>query len=174
VQVGKALGAHVIAVASTTEKRAAAQEAGADAVLDREPEGWRDRLKALAPDGLDVVFDPVCGPLLQPAFRSLRWGGRHLVIGFAGGDIPALPVNLPLLKGAALVGVDYRQYAEVFETEAAAKALGELLDWAGAGRLTPPVGRVFPFDEAGEGLAFALTGQGIGKTLLAVGDGGSA
>lgn len=74
-------------------------------------------------EGIDVVFDPVSGPLLQPAFRSLGWGGRHLVVGFAGGDMPALPVNLPLLKGAALIGVDYRQFGAVFEAEAAASEL---------------------------------------------------
>ncbi|WP_339949175.1 NADPH:quinone oxidoreductase family protein [uncultured Albimonas sp.] len=168
VQVGRAMGARVIAVASTPEKRAAAEAAGAHASLDREPEGWRERLKALAPEGVDVVFDPVAGPLMQPAFRSLRWGGRHLVIGFAGGEIPALPVNLPLLKGASLVGVDYRQFSAVFEPEAAERALGELLDWVAEGRLVPPVGRVFPFEEATAALEFALTGAGSAKTLLAV------
>lgn len=168
VQVGKVLGARVIAVASTDVKRAAVQRHGADATLDREPEGWRERLKAIAPDGIDVVFDPVSGPLLQPAFRSLRWGGRHLVIGFASGNIPALPVNLPLLKGAALVGVDYRQFAAVYEAPYAWRELGELLRWVGDGRLDPPVGRVFGFDQHRDALAFALSGEGIGKTIFEV------
>jgi NADPH2:quinone reductase len=167
-QIGKLLGARVIGVASTEAKRAAVARAGADATLDREPEGWRERLRAIAPDGIDVVFDPVSGPLLQPAFRSLRWGGRHLVIGFASGAIPALPVNLPLLKGAALVGVDYRQFAAVFEAEYAGRELGELLDWVADGRLDPPVGRVFGFDQSREALAFALSGEGIGKTIFEV------
>lgn len=168
VQVGKLLGARVIGVASTEIKRVAAQQHGADSTLDRELEGWRERLKAIAPDGIDVVFDPVSGPLLQPAFRSLRWGGRHLVIGFASGNIPALPVNLPLLKGAALVGVDYRQFAAVYETAYAGRELGELLDWVGDGRLDPPVGRVFGFDQYREALTFALGGEGIGKTIFEV------
>ena len=168
VQVGRAMGARVIAVASTPEKRAAAEAAGAEASLDREPEGWRDRLRALAPEGVDVVFDPVTGPLMQPAFRSLRWGGRHLVIGFASGEIPSLPVNLPLLKGAALVGVDYRQFSAVFEPEAAERALDELLEMVAEGRIAPPVGRVFPFEQATQALEFALTGAGSAKTLLAV------
>lgn len=168
VQVGKLLGARVIGVASTESKRAAVVQHGADFTLDREPEGWRERLKAVDPDGIDVVFDPVSGPLLQPAFRSLRWGGRHLVIGFASGNIPALPVNLPLLKGAALVGVDYRQFAAVYETAYAGRELVELLDWVGEGRLDPPVGRVFGFDEYREALAFALGGEGIGKTIFEV------
>lgn len=171
VQVGRAMGARVIAVASSPAKREAAEAAGAEASLDREPEGWRDRLKALAPGGIDVVFDPVSGPLMEPAFRSLRWGGRHLVIGFAGmgaGGIPKLPVNLPLLKGAALVGVDYRQFAQVFEPEAASAMLDELLGWVAEGRLDPPAGRVFAMDEAAAALDYALSGAGIGKTLLVV------
>lgn len=168
VQIGKLLGARVIGVASTDAKRGAVQRQGADATLDREPEGWRERLKAIAPDGIDVVFDPVSGPLLQPAFRSLRWGGRHLVIGFASGAIPALPVNLPLLKGASLVGVDYRQFAAVYEEAYAGQELGELLDWVADGKLDPPVGRVFGFDQHREALAFALSGEGIGKTIFEV------
>ncbi len=168
VQVGRLLGANVIGVASTEQKRVAVQEAGAGVTLDRTVEGWRDRLKTVAPQGIDVVFDPVSGPLLQPAFRSLGWGGRYLVVGFAGGDIPALPVNLPLLKGAALIGVDYRQFGAVFEAEAAASELEELLAWVAKGELDVPVGRTFPFGQYREALEFALSGDGTGKTILVV------
>ena len=168
VQIGRLLGANVIGVASTEQKRAVVAEAGAGATLDRVVEGWRDRLKAVSPNGVDVVFDPVSGPLLQPAFRSLGWGGRYLIVGFAGGDIPALPVNLPLLKGAALVGVDYRQFGAVFETEAAASELEELLAWVAKGELDVPVGRTFPFGKYREALEYALSGDGAGKTILVV------
>ncbi|QQS11579.1 MAG: NADPH:quinone oxidoreductase family protein [Rhodospirillales bacterium] len=168
VQVGRLLGAEVIAVASTEEKRAMAARHGAGVTLDREVEGWRDRLKAVAGDGIDVVFDPVCGPLFQPAFRSLRWGGRHLVVGFVGGPIPALPANLTLMKGAALIGVDYRQFADVFERDKAGRDLDELLGWVADGRLDPPTGRIFPFEAFREALTFALGGEGTGKTILAV------
>ncbi len=168
VQVGRLLGANVIGVASTEEKRVAVKEAGAGGTLDRDVEGWRDRLKAVAPNGIDVVFDPVSGPLLQPAFRSLGWGGRYLVVGFAGGDIPALPVNLPLLKGAALVGVDYRQFGAVFEVGAAAGELDELLTWVSKGDLNVPVGRTFSFAKYREALEYALSGVGTGKTILVV------
>jgi len=168
VQVGRLLGANVIGVASTEQKRAVVAEAGAGATLDRTVEGWRDRLKAVCPNGVDVVFDPVSGPLLQPAFRSLGWGGRYLIIGFAGGDIPALPVNLPLLKGAALVGVDYRQFGAVFEAEAAASELEELLARVAKGELNVPVGRTFSFGEHREALQYALSGDGTGKTILVV------
>jgi NADPH2:quinone reductase len=168
VQVGRLLGANVIGVASTEQKRAVVATAGAHVTLDRDVDGWRDRLKAAAPNGIDVVFDPVSGPLLQPAFRSLGWGGRYLVIGFAGGAIPALPVNLPLLKGAALVGVDYRQFSAVFEAGAAARALDELLAWVAKGDLDVPVGRTFPFGKSREALEYALSGGGAGKTILVV------
>jgi NADPH2:quinone reductase len=168
LQVGKVLGARVIAAASSEEKRMFAREHGADLAIDTAPEGWRDRLKALT-DGkaIDVIFDPTCGPLFELAFRSLAWRGRHLVIGFAGGPIPALPANLPLMKGAALVGVDVRQFP-LFEPERAATYLTELLGWVADGRLKPPVGRVFGFDEAKDALTFALTGSGVGKTVLRV------
>jgi len=168
VQIGHLLGATVIAVASTSEKRALAARHGAAITLDRDVDGWRDRLKAAAGGGIDVVFDPVCGPLFQPAFRSLNWGGRHLVVGFVGGPIPALPANLPLMKGAALIGVDYRQFSAVFESRKASDELDELLAWVGAGKLEPPAGRVFSFGEYREALAFALSGQGTAKTILAV------
>jgi NADPH2:quinone reductase len=168
VQIGCLLGANVVAVASTLEKRALALSCGAAVVLDREPDGWRDRLRATAPDGVDVAFDPVSGPLLQPAFRSLKWRGRYLVVGFASGAIPALPINLALLKGASLVGVDYRQFSDVFEAGRARRELSELLGWVGDGRLDPPVGRRFAFEQFGEALAFALSGQGGGKTILEV------
>lgn len=168
MQVGRVLGAQVIAVASTPEKRAFALAHGAHAVLDAEPEGWRDRLKAVcAGAGPDVVFDPVCGPLFEPAFRSLVWGGRHLVVGFVGGPIPSLRTNLTLMKGAALVGVDVRQFA-LFEAERARAQVHELLDWAADGRIAPPVGREFAFDDYRAALEFALSGQGLGKTVLRV------
>jgi NADPH2:quinone reductase len=170
VQVGLALGAQVIAAGSTPEKRAFAESLGAQASIDVEPDGWRDRLKALTEGkGVDVIFDPVCGPLFEAGFRSLAWGGRHLVVGFAGGKgIPALPSNLSIMKGAALVGVDVRQFP-IFEPAKAAAELTELLAWVGEGRLTPPVGRTFPLADAGQALEFALTGTGLGKTVLEIG-----
>ena len=167
VQVGKRLGARVIAAASTPEKRQFALDHGADAVIDTTPEGWRDRLKtACDGGGPDVVFDPVCGPLFQPAFRSLAWRGRHLVVGFVGGAIPALPANLTLMKGAALIGVDVRQHM-LFEPQRAAQQLAELMAWVAEGSLSPPVGRRFALEEFAAALEFALTGKGMGKTVLA-------
>jgi NADPH2:quinone reductase len=166
--VGRVLGAEVIAAASTEQKRAFVRSHGAEHVIDTDPQAWRERLKAISGgQGVDVVFDPVCGPLFELAFRSLAWRGRHLIIGFAGGPIPALPANLPLMKGAGLIGVDVRQFP-LFEPQRAQASLAELLDWVAEGRLAPPVGRVFAFDQAREALSFALSGAGIGKTVLAL------
>jgi len=168
VQVGKLLGAKVIAAGSTEEKRGFARANGANLVIDTLVEGWRDRLKqACDGKGPDVVFDPVCGPLFELAFRSLVWRGRHLVVGFAGGPIPALPANLPLMKGAALLGVDVRQFP-LFEGERAAAEMSELLGWVADGRLEPPVGRQFGLEEFAPALDYALSGQGMGKTTLAI------
>ena len=168
VQVAKLLGGRVIAAASTERKRAFCRELGSDEVLDTEPDGWRDRLRSLCGGrGPDVVFDPVCGKLFEPAFRSLAWRGRHLVLGFVGGPIPSLPANLPLMKGAALVGVDVRQFM-LFESALAAAHLDQLLAWAADGRLAQPVGRTFALEAFAEALEFALSGQGLGKTVVTV------
>jgi NADPH2:quinone reductase len=168
VQVGKALGARVVAAASTDAKRAFAQTQGADAVLDTEVDGWRDRLKAACGGrGPDVVFDPVCGPLFEPAFRSLHWRGRHLVVGFVGGPIPALPANLTLMKGAALVGVDIRQHM-LFDGAEVPGQMARLLGWAADGRIRPAVGAKFAFSGFGAALNAAISGKGLGKVVLEV------
>ncbi len=169
VQVARLLGARVVAVASTAERRAFAARLGAEATLDVDPDGWRDRLKAACGGrGPNVIVDPVCGPLFDAAFRSLAWGGRHLVIGFVGGPIPSLSANLPLLKGAALVGVDIRQFNRN-EPEAAEDNRRQLRRWLADGALNPQVGAVFGFDRFREALAHAAAGAGGGKTILRIG-----
>jgi NADPH:quinone reductase len=166
IQVGRLLGAEVIAAASTPEKRAFALAQGAQRVLDTNPDGWRERLKQLCEGrGPDVVFDPVCGPLFELAFRSQSWRGRHLVVGFVGGPIPKLPANLTLMKGASLVGVDVRQFL-LFEAERAQSHLRRLLDWVVDERLSPPVGRRFPLGEFAQAMQFATSGTGTGKTVI--------
>jgi NADPH2:quinone reductase len=168
VQVGALLEAEVIGCASTPEKRAFAADHGAQATVDTEVEGWRDRLKAACGGkGPDVVFDPVSGPLFEAAFRSLTWRGRHLVIGFVGGPIPKLPINLTLMKGAALVGVDVRQFF-IFEGERAQAHRSQLLGWVAEGRLVPPPGRRFEFEKFAEAMRYALSGSGSGKTVIEV------
>ncbi|MDF1734808.1 MAG: NADPH:quinone oxidoreductase family protein [Minwuia sp.] len=174
VQVGKAMGAEVVAVASTEEKRAFASDCGADHVLDSDVEGWRERLRALlGGKGPNVIFDPLCGPLFEPAFRSLAWGGRHLVVGFVGGPIPALRSNLPLMKGAGLLGVDVRQF-KLFEAGKAAAHMRELIAWTAEGRLSPALGKRFPFADFAAAMEHAHKGRGCGKTILDVVPAGTA
>lgn len=168
IQTARAMGARVIAAASTPAKREFALAQGASVAIDTEVEGWRDRLKeATGGKGPDVIFDPVCGPLFDPAFRSLAWNGRHLVVGFVGGPIPALKSNLTLLKGAALVGVDLRQFA-LNEPQAAATNFADIQRWLGDGTLNPPVGKVFAFEEYREALDFAFSGSGMAKTVVRI------
>ena len=172
VQLGKLLGARVIAAASTPEKRAFALAQGADVAIDTDVEGWRERLKAaLAGQKLGVVFDPLCGPLFEAAFRSLGWGGRHLVVGFVGGPIPALPSNLTLMKGAGLIGVDVRQF-QLFEPDAARAGLRQLAGWLAEGKLAPAVGPVFGWADYGAALEAGFAGKSLGKVVLAVGEPG--
>jgi NADPH2:quinone reductase len=170
IQVGKVLGAQVIAVASTEEKRAFALHLGADATLDTNEDGWRDRLKQICGGkGVDVIFDPVSGPLFEAAFRSLNWGGRHLVVGFAGGPIPKLPINLSLMKGASLVGVDVRQFL-LYENAHAMRHLDELLAWVATGKMIPPIGREFALDDFADAMRFAMSGSGLAKSVIRVSD----
>jgi NADPH2:quinone reductase len=169
IQVSKLLGAHVIAVASTAAKRVHALRLGADLVIDTEPAAWRDRLKALAAGRMpDVVIDPVCGPLFEPAFRSLVWNGRYLVVGFAAGAIPTLAANLPLLKGAALIGVDIRQF-NLNEPDPPEMNRRQLRRWLVEGAIEPQVGEVFPFEAFRDALAHAAKGASGGKTVVRVG-----
>lgn len=166
VQIGVVLGAQIIAVASSDDKRAFALSMGAQDCLDTQSEGWRDRLKGVTGGaGIDAIFDPVCGPLFELAFRSLAWRGRHLVVGFAGGPFPKLPVNLPLMKGASLVGVDVRQFM-LYEEAVAHRHLITMLDWVADGRLVPPVGPRYPFEQHRAAMAFALTGKAFGKAVI--------
>lgn len=170
IQIARALGAYVIAAASSPAKRQAALQQGAAAVVDYTAPDWRAEVKALAgPGGLDVVFDPVGGSTFEPAFRSLGWGGRHLVLGFTGGAIPALPINLALLKGAALVGVDIRQFALVYEPARALAEKQELAALYAQGLLQPASGTVFAFAEFDAALRSCAERQRIGKTLVQIG-----
>lgn len=168
VQVGKALGLTVIAAASSQEKRDYALSLGADAVVDYTADNWRDALKAAAPAGLDLVFDPVGGAYAEPAFRSLKWKGRHLVVGFAAGAIPALPYNLALLKGADLVGVDYARFSFMHEPAANLANTQVLLDWVASGKLAPLPGQTVAFDDFQQALAAVSGRTAVGRLVLTI------
>src|SRR6202008_4629216 len=139
IEIGKALGARVIACASSEDKLAVCREHGADAGINYAAEDLRERVKALTDGrGVDVVYDAVGGPYSEPAFRSLAWRGRLLVVGFAAGDIPKLPLNLALLKGASVVGVFWGDFARR-EPKRFAASIGQLIKWFGEGRLRADV-----------------------------------
>lgn len=168
VQIGKLLGARVIAAASTEQKRAFARAHGADAVIDYTETNWRDTLKELTGGhGADVIFDPVGGEISVQAFRSIAWRGRHLVVGFAAGAIPALPFNLPLLKGGALLGVDLAQIA-AREPEIQQRLMTELTGWLAAGQLKPVVGSVFAFEDFREAFKTMQTRAALGKMVVRI------
>lgn len=166
VTIAQILGARVIAAASTAERRDYALRLGAAAAVDTDPDGWRDRLADAVGGGqIDVVFDPVCGPLFDPAFRSLAWNGRHLVIGFVGGEIPGLKANLPLLKGASLVGVDVRNF-NLREPEKAEANRNLLRKWIADGVFPPPPVQIFPLARFRDALERAGSGKALGKVVL--------
>ncbi|WP_277052261.1 NADPH:quinone oxidoreductase family protein [Zestomonas thermotolerans] len=168
VEIGKALGARVIAAASSAEKLAVARAAGADELLNYAEEDLRERLKALTGgQGVDVVYDPVGGQLSEPAFRSLGWNGRHLVIGFASGSIPALPANLPLLKGAAMVGVFWGAFVARQPQDNLAN-FQQLFRWHAEGRLKPLVSQTYPLEHASEAIARLAARQALGKLVVQV------
>ena len=134
--------------------------------MDSRAENWRELVKA-ANDGkgVDIVVDTVGGEATEPAFRSLAWNGRHLVIGFAGGGIPRLPTNLALLKGASLVGVDIRQFG-IYQPEAAAANIRTLFELHESHGLRPHIGHRFKMTEFAEAMALAASGRALGRIVL--------
>src|SRR5688500_2834074 len=173
VEIGKALGARVIACASTDEKLAVCRDHGADATINYAAEDLRERIRALTEGrGIDVVYDAVGGQYTEPAFRSLAWRGRHLVIGFAAGEIPKLPLNLALLKGASVVGVFWGDFARRQPKEFA-QSIGQLSRWYAEGKLKPHVSQTMPLEKAAEALKLMAARQVKGKLVLTVGNSGS-
>ena len=165
VELGKRLGARVIAAASSAEKLDICRQYGADALIDYNADDLRERLKALAPGGLDVVYDPVGGALAEPALRSVRWKGRYLVIGFTAGDIPRIALNLPLLKGSSIVGVFYGSFLQ-HEPQRAQANTRALLAMLAEGKINPLVSKTYPLEQAADALSAVLARQAIGKLVL--------
>lgn len=166
VMIGKALGARVIAAASRDETLAVCQSHGADALINYRTGSLRDQLKELTGGrGPDVICDPVGGALTEPAFRSIAWGGRHLVIGFAGGAIPSLPLNLPLLKGASVIGVFWGAFAQR-EPVANARHLAQLMQWVADGTIAPVVSAQYPLASGAVALRDILERRVVGKVVI--------
>jgi NADPH2:quinone reductase len=166
VQIARAAGARVIAAASTDAKCARCKEIGADATINYSTENIRDALKALTNGkGPDVVYDPVGGDLAEPVFRSIAWRGRYLVVGFAGGGIPALPLNLSLLKGAAIVGVFWGDFVRR-EPQAFQRDLQQLATWYAEGKVTPVMDQTLPLSDLHAAYARMAARQVVGKLVL--------
>ena len=164
-QVAKALGARVIASASSEAKRGLAREMGADATLATGAADWRDQVKAMTDGrGVDIIVDPVGGEATEPAFRALAWKGRHLVIGFAAG-IARIATNLPLLKGAELVGVDMRQFGER-EPALARENQQRLMELYAEGHLRPHIAHAFPLERFAEAMTAARDGSAAGRIVV--------
>lgn len=166
ISVAKAMGARVIAAASSEEKRRAALNFGADHCIDYTAPNWRDALKELTQSsGLNMVYDPVGGDKADPAFRSLSPGGRFLVVGFAGGEIPKIPLNLPLLKRASIVGVDwggeFRANPNINQ-----ELMDTLMGWIAEGKLVPADVVCRQMSDYQQGLMDQLAGKVVGKLVL--------
>lgn len=165
IEIGKALGAFVIACASSHEKLAVCRQHGADATIDYSSGDLRQGIRAIAPGGVDVVYDAVGGTYSEPALRSLAWRGRFLVVGFAAGDIPKIPLNLTLLKGCSIVGVNISGYAQ-HEPSLFTERLGVLGHWFLEGKLKPHVSETVPLETAPDALARMAARQVAGKIVL--------
>jgi len=169
VEVARAMGARVIAAASSDEKLALARRHGAEETIDYAREDLRAGIRRITGDrGIDIVFDPVGGALAEPAFRSIGRNGRYLVVGFAAGDIPAIPLNLPLVKAAAIVGVFWGAFV-VAEPEAHRRNAERLYDWHARGLLAPEISRVFPFEETPAAIRWVMERKALGKVVVRMG-----
>jgi NADPH2:quinone reductase len=169
IEIGKILGARVIACASTDDKLLVCREHGADDTINYTTEDLRERIKALTNGaGVDVVYDPVGGAYTELALRSMAWRGRLLVVGFAAGDIPKIPLNLPLLKGLSIVGVFWGEWTRR-EPENFTEAMARLGAWYAEGKLKPHISATFPLERAADALTLMANRQVKGKVVLTVG-----
>jgi len=166
VEIGKAMGARVIAAASSAEKLAVAKAAGADELIDYTQASLREEIKRLTGgQGVDVIYDPVGGELFEQAVRGLAWNGRLLVVGFASGSIPQLATNLVLLKGAAVLGVFWGAFAQRQPEDNAAN-FKQLFAWHAEGKLKPLVSQTYPLAEAGAAIEKLGQRQAVGKLVV--------
>ncbi len=166
VELGKLMGATVIAAASTEEKLELCRDYGADATINYTTANLKDEVKRLTGGkGPDVIYDPVGDRFAEPAFRSIGWNGRYLVVGFAGGNIPSLPLNLPLIKGASIVGVFWGAFTQA-EPAVHRANMAELLAWYAAGKLKPHVSKHFALDDGPAAIRWMMDRKATGKVVL--------
>lgn len=168
IDIAKAMGAQVIAAASTEEKRAACLRFGADAVIDYTSEDLKSRAREISGGGVDVVYDPVGGEHAEPALRALGWGGRYLVIGFAAGEIPRLPINLVLLNTRNVLGVDWGAWTGR-DPAGNTALLGDLADMFASEQLKPVSPVTYPLERAADALRDLAERRVVGKAVLLTG-----
>ncbi|SOD82662.1 NADPH:quinone oxidoreductase family protein [Spirosoma fluviale] len=168
VELGKLMGATVIAAASTDEKLAVCREKGATHLINYTTEDVRERIKEMTQGkGVDVVYDPVGDKWAEPAIRSMAWKGRYLVVGFAGGEIPRIPLNLALLKGCSLVGVFWGMFVQK-EAALSMKNMQEIATWAMQGKIAPHISKTYPLSEASQALTDMMERRVIGKAVVEI------
>ena len=166
IEIGKALGATVIAAASTDEKLDICRQHGADICINYSTEDLREAIKnATNGNGPDVIYDPVGGIYAEAAFRSIAWRGRYLVVGFANGDIPKLPFNLMLLKGASVVGVFWGEFAKR-EPKANLLAMRELITWLAEGKIRPHISGRYALKDTATALNDLAARKVTGKIVI--------
>ncbi|MGZ8430030.1 MAG: NADPH:quinone oxidoreductase family protein [Candidatus Deferrimicrobiaceae bacterium] len=166
VEIGKVMGARVLAAASSEEKLALCRKAGADATINYASGSLRERVKELTGGaGVDVVYDPVGGPYTESALRATAWGGRLLVIGFATGDIPKIPINLALLKERSIVGVYWGDSVK-HDPEGHLRNVRQLMDWFAAGKVRPSISERVPLEEAAGAMRRLFHRQVMGKVVI--------
>ena len=168
VELGKLMGAKVIAAASTDEKLALCQSYGADEVINYSKEDVKQRIKELTNGkGVDVVYDPVGGDYSEAALRGMAWEGRFLVVGFAAGDIPRIPLNLPLLKGCQIVGVFWGSFAMKFPADNLANTQ-QLIQWYLAGTIKPHIDKIYPLADVPQALQDMMDRKVKGKVVIQI------
>jgi NADPH2:quinone reductase len=168
VEIGKAMGARVIAAASSADKLEVARTAGADELIDYSQASLKEEIKRLTNgNGADVILDPVGGDLFDQAIRAIAWNGRLLVIGFASGRIPELPANLALLKGASVVGVFWGSFAQRQPEDNTAN-FAQLFTWFEEGRIKPLVSKAYPLEQAGEAIESLRARKAVGKVVVTI------
>lgn len=166
VEIGKLMGAKVIAVASTDEKLATCKKRGADLLFNYKNADLKTGLKELTDGkGVDVIYDCVGGPFAEPALRAIAWQGRFMVVGFAAGDIPKIPLNLMLLKGCDMLGVFWGKFMEDFPEDNGAN-MKQLLNWVAEGKLTPLVQQTFPLAQTADAVKMLDERKAVGKIVI--------
>lgn len=168
VELGKVMGAKVIAAASSDEKLALCREKGATETINYSTEDLKIRIKELTDGkGVDVIYDPVGGEYTEAALRGIAWKGRYLIVGFANGEIPKIPMNLPLLKGCAILGIFWGQFSKV-ESKQSFQNIGQLVQWIKEGKIQQHISKQYSLAEVPDALQALLDRKMLGKGVVII------